>query len=417
MRYSVAIMPEYAQSYWTRTTKPVARTSRTAAKSLKGHHTADVVVIGGGLTGCATAYALANAGLQVMLLEAETVAAGATSRAMGAVVPTPDLAFSLAAKAAGTRPARVACAEVQRGAKDLASTLTKLRVSCELSSTDLLVSAPFTNDAAQLKKDVAARKAAKLDGTWLAASTAQSMLATETQGAMRLKHTATLNPVKATRGLAAAAVKKGVTIVEHARVTRTTFTRKDVTIVLAGATITATGVVVATGQPGKVFHQLERHVRTTQGYMVVTEPLPAAMRRMVGPRKALYTEFTESPRWLRWLADGRAMFGGLTGPDVAAPLRKKAVIQRANQLMYELSLRYPDISGLPPAYGWDVPVVTTADGLPWIGPHRNYPFHFFALALGWHGEAWSWVAAQAAVRHFTGKATKDDALLGFARAL
>ena len=417
MGYPVQIMPEYAQSYWTRTTKPVARKSRTSATPLKGHHTADVVVIGGGLTGCATAYALANAGLQVILLEAETVASGATNRAMGAILPTPDLAFSLATQSAGVRPAKVAFAELQRGAKDLTATLSRLRISCDLSSSDFLINAPFTNDAAQLKKDLAARKTAKLDGTWLAAPAAQTLLATETQAAMRLKFAAVLNPVKATHGFAVAAVKKGVTLVEHARVIKTTFTRKDVTIVLAGATITATGVVVATGQPGKVFHQLERHVRTTQGYMVVTEPLPAAMRRMVGPRKALYTEFTESPRWLRWLADGRAMFGGLTGPDVAAPLRKKAVIQRANQLMYELSLRYPDISGLPPAYGWDLPVVTTADGLPWIGPHRNYPFHFFAMALGWHGEAWAWVAAQAAVRHFTGKATKDDALLGFARAL
>jgi glycine/D-amino acid oxidase-like deaminating enzyme len=111
------------------------------------------------------------------------------------------------------------------------------------------------------------------------------------------------------------------------------------------------------------------------------------------------------------------MFTGLAGPEVTAPLRDKAVVQRTNQLMYELSLRYPDISGLPPAFGWDVPVVTTADGLPWIGPHRNYPFHFFAIALGWHGEAGAWLAAQAAVRHFTGASTKDDALLGFARAL
>ncbi len=151
--------------------------------------------------------------------------------------------------------------------------------------------------------------------------------------------------------------------------------------------------------------------------MVVTEPLSAAMRTAVGPRASLYTESTESPRWLRWLPDNRAMFTGLAGPDVVPAFQGKAVVQRTNQLMYELSLRYPDVSGLPPAYGWDLPVVTTADGLPWIGPHRNYPFHFFAMAFGWHGEAFAWLAAQAAARHFTGKSTKDDALFGFARAL
>ena len=413
-------MPSYGQPYWTRKASTPARGTRAAAKPvkpLKGAHTADVVVIGGGLTGCATAYLLADAGLKVVLLEAETLTSGATRRAMGTVLPTPDVSFGVATKAAGTRAAKVFFTEVRKSAKDLPAVLKKLKINCDLAPADLMVNAPFTNDAALLKKEIAARKAAKLDGTWVAQPTSQAALQTETQGAMRIKDCATIDPVKAARGFADAAIKKGVRIIEHARVKKTTFTRKTVTVVLDGATITSTGVVVATGEPGKVFHQLERHVRKTSGYMVVTEPLTAAMRAAVGPRASLYTESTESPRWLRWLPDNRAMFTGLAGPEVAAPLRDKAVVARANQLMYELSLRYPDVSGLPPAYGWDLPVVTTADGLPWIGPHRNYPFHFFAMAFGWHGEAFAWLAAQAAARHFTGKSTKDDAMLGFARAL
>ena len=409
-------MPNYGQPYWTRRAPRPARATRGAGRPLKGAHTADIVVIGGGLTGCASAYALARAGFSVVLVEAETIASGATSRGMGAVIPTPDTLFVPAKKSAG-KAAKVAFAEAQAGAKGLAATLKKLRIGCDLTSTELLVSAPFTNDAAELKKEAAARKAAGLDGVLIGEDAARTRLATETRAALRLRDAFVIDPVKAAHGLAAAARKAGVRIVEGTAVKKTTFTRKDVTIVMAGATITATGVVVATGRPGRLFHQLERHVRVSQGYTVVTEPLTTAMRKAVGTRAALYTESTESPRWIRWLADHRALCTGLAGPEPAGAKADKAVLQRSNQLMYELSLRYPDISGLPPAFGWDVPVVTTADGLPWIGPHRNYPFHFFALALGWHGEAQAWVAAQAAVRYFTGKPTKSDALLGFARAL
>ena len=156
-------MPSYGQPYWTRKTKPVARSARATVKPLKGDHTTDVVVIGGGLTGCATAYALAQAGLKVVLLEAETVASGATSRAMGTILPTPDVSYAVATKSAGTRPAKVFFTEVRRSAKDLVSVLKKLRISCELTPAELLINAPFTNDAALLKKEVAARKAAKLD--------------------------------------------------------------------------------------------------------------------------------------------------------------------------------------------------------------------------------------------------------------
>jgi glycine/D-amino acid oxidase-like deaminating enzyme len=405
-------MAAYGHSYWESKTK-----SASKARVLKGAHTADVVVIGGGFTGCATAYALAHAGLDVVLLEANRLASGSTEGSIGAVLPVPDLPLTSIQKSAGKREARVAFTELPRAVSDLASTLKRLGVRCDFESLPLVVNAPFTNDAAQLQKEAAARKAIRLDAAWLSAAVARETLVTETQGAMRLRDAAVLNPVKATLGFADAARKKGARIFEQAVVKKTTFTRKDATVVLAGASITTRGVVVATGSPGPVFHQLNRHVRTSRGYVVVTAPLTAAMRKQVGARASLYTEATESPRFLRWLSGNRALFAGLSGPELPAAQRDEAVRQRANQLMYEFSLRYPEISGLPPAFGWDFPVVTTVDGLPWIGPHRNYPFHFFSVAFGWHGEAFAWLAARAAVRFFTNQATKDDSALGFIRAM
>lgn len=406
-------MAAYGQSYWG--TGAIADSARR--RPIKGRLTADVVVVGGGFTGCAVAYALSHAGLDVVLIEAGRLASGSTERSIGAVLPVPDLPLSGVQKSAGKREARIVFSELRRSAADLASTLKRLGVRCDFDALPLIVNAPFTNDAANLKKEVSGRKALKLDAAWLTPAMAKEALATETQGAMRLHDAGVLHPVKAALGLAEAARARGARIFEHAAVKKTTFTRKDATVVLPGATITTRGVVVATGTPGPVFHQLDRHVRTARGYVVVTEAMTPAMRKLVGPREALYTEGTESPRFLRWLPGNRALFAGLTGPEIPSATRAVAVRQRANQLMYELSLRYPDISGLPPAFGWDLPIVTTMDGLPWIGPHRNYPFHFFSLAFGWHGEAFGWLAARAAARFFTGSATSEDSALGFARAM
>ncbi len=49
--------------------------------------TADVVVIGGGVIGCAAAYELAGAGLNVTLLEQGTIGSGSSSAAAGLIVP------------------------------------------------------------------------------------------------------------------------------------------------------------------------------------------------------------------------------------------------------------------------------------------------------------------------------------------
>jgi glycine/D-amino acid oxidase-like deaminating enzyme len=405
-------MAAYGHSYWETKAK-----SASKGRALKGHLTADVVVIGGGFTGCAAAYALSHAGLDVVLVEANRLASGSTERSIGAVLPVPDQPLVNVQKSAGKREARVAFTELRRSALDLASTLKRLGVRCDFEALPLTINAPFTNDASVLQKEAAARKAIKLDAAWLTPAAAREALATETQGAMRLRDAGALHPVKAALGFADAARAKGARIFEQATVKKTTFTRKDATVVLAGATITTRGVVVATGAPGPVFHQLDRHVRAARGYVVVTDPLTSAMQKLVGPRASLYTEGTESPRFLRWLAGNRALFAGLTGPEIPAAQRETAVKQRANQLMYELSLRYPDISGLPPAFGWDLPIITTVDGLPWIGPHRNYPFHFFSVAFGWHGEAFGWLAARAAVRFFTDQSTRDDVCFGFMRAM
>ena len=84
--------------------------------------------------------------------------------------------------------------------------------------------------------------------------------------------------------------------------------------------------------------------------------------------------------------------------------------------MYELSLLYPDISGVPPDYGWDAAVAATADGVMYAGPHRNYPHHLFALGVGHSGPAAAFLAAQILLRHDTGNPGSGDEAFGFNRA-
>ena len=45
------------------------------------------------------------------------------------------------------------------------------------------------------------------------------------------------------------------------------------------------------------------------------------------------------------------------------------------------------------------------------------PFHFFAMAFGWHGDALAWMAGKAALRYFKGDARREDDVFSFARYL
>jgi len=51
---------------------------------------ADVVIVGGGIIGCASAYYLSKAGASVTLLERDEVAGAASGAAAGILVPPPE---------------------------------------------------------------------------------------------------------------------------------------------------------------------------------------------------------------------------------------------------------------------------------------------------------------------------------------
>jgi glycine/D-amino acid oxidase-like deaminating enzyme len=84
-------------------------------------------------------------------------------------------------------------------------------------------------------------------------------------------------------------------------------------------------------------------------------------------------------------------------------------------MMYELSLLYPAISGLPAAHSWDGVDYETADGLPLLGPHRNFPRHLFALGSARHGAGLAWTAARLLLRQIHGGSLKSDDAFGFHR--
>jgi glycine/D-amino acid oxidase-like deaminating enzyme len=373
------------------------------------------VVIGGGLTGATAAYLFAAAGLDVVLLEAGRIAAGATAGSLGAIVPQPDATFRAVESICGRRTARAAWQIARRSSLELAGLLRRLKIRCDLKPAATLIGAATSDDLATLRREQAFRKAAGIDAPWLNARAASTESGAELLGALRLRDGATFDPVRAALGLVSAAAGRGASIFEKSPVRRTRFTRKYADVFLAGGTIRARHVFVATGGPGTLFAQLRRHVREQDGFVVVTEPLDAAMRRESGERNAVMTEAAPDPHWLRWLADDRAMFAGSLSAPLTARQRDRAVITHTADLMYQLSIRYPAISGLPAKWGWSVPIVSTADGLPWIGAHRNYPFHFFAMAFGWHGDAFAWHAAKAALRVMDGTASREDAALGFLR--
>lgn len=393
------------------------RSRRPLYPRLRGRVETGVVIIGGGLTGCACAWSFAAAGVNVTVLEADAVGAGATAAAPGLVREDFDASFHVTSAVHGVRAARLLWRGMRRASLDLPAALRRLQARCELTDGDLLHIAHREADASKrLRREYQSRRDAGFDHTWLAPAAVLRDAAVESGGAIRTRG-AGLDPYRACLALATGSADRGARIHEKSAVRRVRHHRTHVEVATDDGAVKADAVIVATSAPIADLHALRRHLEAETGYVVVTEPLPAAVRREMGRRTSSLQDSSAPPHFLRWLRDDRVLFAGAAQPEVPARAREKTLVQRTGQLMYELSTLYPAISGLHPDWAWDVTHYQTVDRLPFIGPHRNFPRHLFALGGSRHGSGFAWLSARILLRHFQEEPAKGDDLFGFSRVL
>jgi glycine/D-amino acid oxidase-like deaminating enzyme len=70
---------------------------------------------------------------------------------------------------------------------------------------------------------------------------------------------------------------------------------------------------------------------------------------------------------------------------------------------------------LRPEYGWELHYGDTGDGLTYIGAHRNYPHHVFALGGATDSITGAFLAARLVTRAVQGASEKEDEVFGFNR--
>ena len=376
----------------------------------------EVVIIGGGLTGCASAYAFASAGAKVILLEADQIGRGTTALSSGWLSQDPGVPFGDLEKAIGLRFARHAWQAWRRAALDFAALLRRLEIKCYLEERGSVTVALTPEQMVRLKRDQKSRREAGVDAPMLTARTIKAEFGLDGMAGLRSKEGATIDPYRACVGLAAAAVERGAQLFERSPVRKITFGRKTADVFTAGGSMRVKRIIVATGVPTvSLFKSLRRHFWFHTTYLALTEAVPAKIRQQLGKRASIVRDSAHPPHIVRWVNDERLM---VTGADTeTCPPRQldKVLVQKTGQLMYELSTLYPDISGIQPEYGWSADYARTAEGLPYIGAHRNFPHHLFAFGDSSHSVTGAYLASRIFLRQHFGEMDRADAAFGFHR--
>jgi glycine/D-amino acid oxidase-like deaminating enzyme len=383
--------------------------------AFRGEATVPVAIIGGGLTGVLTAYAFSAAGIRVALFEAERLGLAGGGRGSGIVSGEAAPSFHDVAQRHGRRVARAMFEASRRAVLDLSAATRRLGVRHLVPRDAWRVAPSFQQEEKRLLKDASARREAGLFAVIANPAVARRQTGVESaRAAVRQRDWAEVQPYRLLLAFASAAAARGAAIHERTTVRRVKPGSRSVTLQLASGGVTAETVIVCTGEPTELFRPLRRHFSYSERYVVLTEPMPASLRRRLARPDGIVLDTDAPPHTVRWLDDGRIVIAGADQPRPPSRAKEGVLVQRTGQLMYELSRLYPEVSGIMPTHGWELPLAATADAMMIAGPHRNYPRHLFGWATN-HDAAHAFLASRILLRHYQGAATRDDEFFAFTR--
>ena len=382
---------------------------------LETHLSADVVIVGGGLTGAVVAYECLSRGLSVVALEAGRLAGGSTSANTGLLAYEPDELFSGLSARYGAEAAVRVWHRSQEAAAAFAGLLRRLHVACGLARRASIYACTTRASERRLRDDHRLRHKHGIRGRWLDAATLWDRTGMRGRGAIETRGHAQLDPYRACLGLWIAAMRGGARVYTESRATRVDTTARTVRVHTAHGSVRARRVVIATGYATPEFRPLAGGFALTHTYALSTAPLPPAARSQVGIPDVLVWSAERPYHYLRWGPDHRLIVGGADRPLVPESQRGAAFVRGRRRLAREVRALVPGLRGIAFERAWEGLFAVTPDGLPYIGPHPRYPHHLFALGYGGNGMVYAWLAARLLTGCLTGTPDPDLALFSFDR--
>jgi glycine/D-amino acid oxidase-like deaminating enzyme/nitrite reductase/ring-hydroxylating ferredoxin subunit len=218
---------------------------------LDGDVTADVAVVGAGITGLTTALLLKQAGLRVAVVEAERVGHGTSGNNTAKVSALQATTYSELTTKHGVAAARVYAEASLAGVETLAGIVEREGIDCDLRRRPAVTYALDESERESVAAEFEAARRAGLD-----VDRDGTDLPFPVSGSVRLAGQLSFHPVRYVRGLAAAVDGGGSRVFERSRVRRV-----QGGVHTERGTVRAERVVIATHAPlldrGMYFARLE----------------------------------------------------------------------------------------------------------------------------------------------------------------
>ena len=372
------------RSYWLLEDAP-------ARPSVRLDGPPDVVVVGGGVTGCSCALALARGGFRVRLFEAREIAGGASGRnggfaLRGAAMSYPDAVRDLGHDAARAlwRLSERALDTIENLAGDALRRVGSLRLAVDEAELSELRAEADALTADGFALDWLDPLPAALDGLFA--------------GGFRHQRDGALQPARWVRRLASHAAAAGAELHEHEACT----SLED----LDGAQV----VVATDGYTSGLVPEFDAVIRPTRGQVLVTEPLDREL--FPGPHYARH-----GYDYWQQLPDGRLVIGGHRDAALEEECTAEEAVTSGVQERIEAAVER--LVGSRPAveHRWSGIWGATSDRLPLVGRVPGRDGVWVAAGYSGHGNVLGFACGELLASAIAGDEPDELSLFDPARLL
>jgi glycine/D-amino acid oxidase-like deaminating enzyme len=386
-------VPPIRNSLWLERTPETRR-----FPTLGREQTADVVVVGGGITGITAAYLCVRAGQRVVLLEAAHLGTGETGYTTAFLTSSVDTPFFVLRQTYGDEQFRLLRSAGEDAIALVERIVKKEALSCDFRRVDAFAFGLRETDRSALEREQAALEAAGATSSLLGSEELRRSTDVQAIGAIRIPGQATFDPRAYVLQLAEHIVEQGGGIFEESRCTGIE-TGQTVSVRTPSGRIQAGHALLATG----LFPPPYR-AQNTLLHQVITYVIAA--RAVRGPLlpDALYWDALQPFHYLRRVGD-LCLIGGEDRDMKTATKAGEAPWHSLAAFAHTVS----------PAVAWDIThtwqgqILETADSFPLVGaPAGADPRILLLSGFGGNGMTLGAWSAKIATDIVTGRCAPEN---------
>ncbi len=371
--------PAEPRSYWHATAPPPVPTDPLPSGS-------DVVVVGGGLLGCWTAYWLARRGADVTLIERTAISWGATGRNGGFLVTGTADGYGGMVEQVGRDDARELWRLADDGRNLAAEIIADEGIDCDFRTPGTLSLALTNESLADTRRHVALMQADGIAAEALDRQGVQELIKTplgpDITGGAFTPGGGQLHSARYLAGVAAAAKRHGATLCQAA-VTALVPDGDGIRVETSTGPIKANRVIVAINAwSDELVPGVSGIVVPVRGQILSYAPVPSVFTTGVG------ASVTPTGEYWQQTPDGAIVIGGCRADAPGADVGVRDMVPTEDviaKIQAVLPRLFPQLAGLQVAERWAGLMAFTSDYLPVADAAPNLPGVWVTGGFSGHG--------------------------------